>query len=154
MAIRLENRIPPPAVGLLVAALMYAAAWLVPAAEFDLPWRRPLAIAIAIVGAMVDIAAVVHFLRMKTTVNPLDPAAASKLVVSGLFRISRNPMYVGMAILLVAWGIHLANVAALALVAPFILYMNRFQIEPEERALRARFGAGYDAYRARVRRWL
>ena len=63
-------------------------------------------------------------------------------------------MYLGFALLLLAWGLFLENLAALLGVAAFVLYMNRFQIAPEERALEARFGAEYSRYCARVRRWI
>ena len=106
------------------------------------------------IGVVLDLVALAHFLRAKTTVNPLRPDAASALVIAGVFRFTRNPMYLGMAILLAAWAIYLANIAALAVLPLFVLYMNRFQIAPEERALEARFGAEYSRYRARVRRWL
>jgi len=87
-------------------------------------------------------------------VNPLKPDSASALVVAGIYRWTRNPMYLGMATVLAAWGLYLANIGALAGVALFVAYMNRFQIAPEERALEARFGADFAAYRGRVRRWL
>ena len=154
MALGLENRVPPPVVALCTAGLMYAAAWLVPAADFGLPWRRAIAAVLGAVGASLDVVALAYFFRARTTFNPLDPSAASALVTGGVYRFTRNPMYLGLALLLLAWGIYLANVAALALMPVFVLYINRFQIAPEERALRARFGAGFHAYCARVRRWL
>lgn len=154
MAVVLENRIPPPLVALGVAALMYAAAWLVPAADVSVPGRRMIAGALAAAGVLLDIAGLVRFLREKTTINPLHPDAASALVTRGVYTFTRNPMYLGMALLLAAWGVYLANIAALAAVTLFILYMNRFQIAPEERALEARFGAEYSRYCKRVRRWV
>ena len=154
MALGLENRVPPPIVALCIAGLMYAAAWLVPALDFGLPWRRLLAALLCAAGASLDGVALLHFFRARTTFNPLNPSAASALVTRGVYRFTRNPMYLGLALLLLAWGIYLANVAALALMPLFVLYLNRFQIAPEERALRARFGAGFDAYCERVRRCL
>lgn len=154
MAVGLENRIPPPVVALCTAGLMSAAAWLVPAADVSVPGRTFVAAGIAAIGVMLDVAGLVHFLRAKTTVNPLDPAAASVLVTRGVFRFSRNPMYLGLALLLAAWGVYLANLAALAVLPLFVAFINRFQIAPEERAMAARFGAEYSRYCARVRRWL
>ncbi len=152
MAFRLENRIPPPVVAACIAAVMLGLAWLVPSLTFPLP--SVLAFSIAAIGASLDAIALIQFLRRRTTINPLKPASASALVTGGIYRLSRNPMYLGAAILLLAWAIYLGSLAALAGVAFFILYMNRFQIAPEERALEERFGAEYIAYRARVRRWL
>ena len=154
MAFRLENRVPPPIIGACIAALMYGAARLFPGLDFEMPWRLPVCALLFIAGAGLDTAGLVHFLRARTTVNPLDPAAATSLITSGLYRFTRNPMYLGFALLLLAWGIFLENLAALLGVAAFVLYMNRFQIAPEERALEARFGAEYSRYCARVRRWI
>jgi protein-S-isoprenylcysteine O-methyltransferase Ste14 len=133
---------------------MLAAAWLVPALTFELPWRLAISLIVATAGASLDLAGLFHFLRARTTTNPLKPSNASALVTGGIYRFTRNPMYLGLATLLLAWAIYLANLAALAGPLLFILYMNRFQIAPEERALAAGFGAEYDAYRARVRRWI
>ena len=154
MAVRLENRVPPPIIGACIAALMYGVARLFPALDFEMPARLPVCALLFVIGAGLDLAGLVHFLKARTTVNPLDPAAATSLVTGGLYRFTRNPMYLGFALLLLAWGIFLANVAALIGVAAFIFYMNRFQIAPEERALEARFGAEYSRYRSRVRRWI
>jgi protein-S-isoprenylcysteine O-methyltransferase Ste14 len=131
---------------------MLGLAWVVPALTFPIP--SALAFPLAAVGVSLDAIALFHFLRSRTTINPLKPDAASALVTGGIYRLTRNPMYLGLAMLLAAWAIYLGNLAALATVPLFILYMNRFQIAPEERVLEARFGAQYTAYRARVRRWL
>ena len=131
---------------------MLGLAWVAPTLTFPVP--VVLALPIAALGFLLDGIALFHFLRRRTTINPLQPESASALVTGGIYRLSRNPMYLGLATLLLAWAIYLGNVAALAGLPCFILYMNRFQIAPEERALEARFGAEYFAYRTRVRRWL
>jgi protein-S-isoprenylcysteine O-methyltransferase Ste14 len=131
---------------------MLGLARVVPALTFPVP--PVLAVPVAAVGVSLDAIALFHFLHWRTTINPLKPASASALVTKGIYRLTRNPMYLGLATLLLAWAIYLGNLAALAGVPLFILYMNRFQIAPEERALAARFGAEFAAYRARVRRWL
>ena len=94
------------------------------------------------------------FRRNKTTINPVDLESASALVTSGVFRFSRNPMYVGFTAMLVGWAVCLA--APWALVGPvaFVLFTNRFQIIPEERVMREKFGQAYDDYQAQVRRWI
>lgn len=154
MAFRLEHRVPPPIVGAITAALMLGAAWLVPALTFAAPWRMPIVAALFCIGVALDLIALGYFLRARTTINPLNPGKASALVASGLYRFTRNPMYLGMATLLLAWAVYLSNVAALAGLALFVAYINRFQIEPEERALSARFGEEFEAYCRRVRRWI
>jgi protein-S-isoprenylcysteine O-methyltransferase Ste14 len=152
VALRLEHRIPPPIVAACTAALMLGFAWVAPAPTFFIP--SVTTFVLAAVGVSLDGIALLHFLRRRTTVNALKPDTASALVTGGIYRFTRNPMYLGLATLLLAWAIYLGNLAALAGVPLFILYMNRFQIAPEERALEARFGAEYIAYRTRVRRWL
>lgn len=152
MAVGLEHRVPPPIVAACVAVIMLGVAWALPMLTFDIP--SVLALLIALAGAALGFVGVVQFLRAKTTVNPLQPGAASALVTGGIYRFTRNPMYLGMAAMLLAWGLYLGNLAAIALVGVFVAYIDRFQIGPEERALEARFGAEFAAYRARVRRWL
>jgi len=154
VAFRLENRVPPPIVAALIAALMYWTPALFPFASVEVPWRLEMAALLFALGAALDIAGLVHFMQAKTTVNPLDPGAASVLITGGVYRFTRNPMYLGLATLLLAWAIWLENAVALAGVALFVWAMNRFQIAPEERALEARFGAEYSRYRSRVRRWI
>ena len=107
-----------------------------------------------IAGLVFSAAGILSFRRARTTVNPTTPEAASFLVVSGIYRITRNPMYVGISLVLVAWAVFLSSAWALLGPAAFILYISRFQIAPEERALSKLFGAEYASYRARVRRWL
>ena len=154
MAVSLEHRVPPPIVAAATAALMLGAAWLLPFLGFGFELKTVFAITLACAGVLVSLTGVVQFWQARTTVNPLKPDSASALVVAGIYRWTRNPMYLGMATVLTAWGIYLANIGALAAVALFVACMNRFQIAPEERALQARFGADFEAYRARVRRWI
>lgn len=150
----LELKVPPPLVAVLVAMIMWLAAWAAPALRFEVPGRRVIAPCLAVVGMAVSIAGIVSFRRARTTVNPLKPQSASSLVVSGVYRISRNPMYVGMALLLLGWAVWLANVMAFVILPVFVLYITRFQIRPEEAVMTTLFGEEYEAYRSRVRRWL
>jgi protein-S-isoprenylcysteine O-methyltransferase Ste14 len=155
---RLELLVPPPVVVLITAALMWTASFYVPA--FDMPpasstaVRLPTALAIALAGIAFDLAGLVSFRRARTTVNPMRPSASSALVTSGVYRLTRNPMYFGLLLLLTAWAVFLSSPWLLAGPLAFVLYMNRFQIGPEERALSARFADSYTAYRRRVRRWI
>ena len=95
-----------------------------------------------------------EFRRQGTTVEPFDPSRAAVLVTTGANAVSRNPMYVGMAGLLVANAIRRRAWTALLPVAAFIVFIDRVQIAAEEPALLANFGAEYEAYQARVPRWL
>ena len=130
--------------------------WLLafPALDFPLPGRGAFAALCVAVSLVIGVAALLGFRRARTTVNPLSPEKASALVVSGLYRWTRNPMYLAMLLLLIGWAGLIANWAALAILPLFVIYLNRFQIEPEERALRARFGEEFDNYCRKVRRWL
>ena len=150
----LDLLVPPPAVALITAAAMWGASSFVPPLELPTAVRVASATAIAVIGLGLDIAGVIAFLRARTTVNPMKPAKTSSLVASGVYRITRNPMYLGLLFILVAWAVFLSSAWLLLGPVVFVLYMNRFQIEPEEKALLALFGNGYAEYKARVRRWL
>lgn len=150
----LENRIPPPLVALVLAAGMWGVAKVAPPLGLEFAIRVPIAVAIALAGLAFDFSGLLGFFRSKTTVNPLRPERASALVTAGVYRISRNPMYVGMLLFLFAWGVYLDCLPGFIGPVLFALYMNRFQIGPEERVLKQKFGAPYEAYLGRVRRWL
>ena len=150
---RLELKVPPLVVLAIVAAFMGLAALAAPAARFPLPARPAMALALATVGIGIAVAGVVSFRIARTTVNPLKPAAASALVTSGVYQLTRNPMYLGALILLLGWAAFLANALGLILVPTFVLYLNRFQILPEERVLAALFAPEFATYCAQVRRW-
>lgn len=151
---RLELKIPPLVVWLVVALVMLGVTWAVPQVSFALPGRLALALALAAAGAALAFAGVVAFRAQRTTVNPLDPGASTSVVSGGVYRWSRNPMYLGFLLALAGWAAFLSNALAVLLLPVFAGYMTRFQIVPEERILLAKFGAGYEQYRSRVRRWI
>ena len=150
----LELRVPPPAAVLLAAILMWLAADALPAFEVDVPARGTFTTLLAALAILLGALAIVQFRRAGTTVNPMRPEESTKLVTTGIYRFSRNPMYVADVLLIAAWAAWLANLAAIVPIVLFIAYMNRFQIAPEERALQARYGAAYADYQSAVRRWL
>lgn len=150
----LELRIPPVVLGLGLGAIMYATARLAPGFAWAVPAGAFLAAGLALAGLSLALWGVIAFRRARTTVNPLDPAATAQLVVAGIYRKTRNPMYLGMLLMLLGWGVFLAHPPACALGALFVPLMNRLQIVPEERILTARFGPAYAAYLSAVRRWL
>jgi len=116
--------------------------------------RVGFALALLVIGQSISISGMVSFRRAKTTMNPIKPGAASSLVSSGVYRFTRNPMYLGLSVTLLGWAMFLSNPLALLAVPLFVLYINRFQINPEERVLSSLFGAEYAAYKEKVRRWL
>ena len=150
----LELKVPPVALAVIVAALMWCAQSAMPDFDFPAPSNLVFPMGLALLGTTTCLAGVVAFQRAKTTVNPMKPDATSSLVVSGIYRYTRNPMCLGFLLLLAAWAAALSNVLALISLLAFVLYMNRFQIVPEERLLASRFAQDYAEYRARVRRWL
>ena len=133
---------------------MWLVAWETPALDFDCPVRRILAAAAVAIGLSVAATGVLSFRMAETTVNPMKPDSSSALVVSGIYRWTRNPMYLGFLCILIGWGIFLSNAAAFLVLPGFVLYLNRFQIEPEEQALTRLFGETFLTYRSRVRRWI
>ncbi|CAM3357315.1 Isoprenylcysteine carboxyl methyltransferase family protein [Shewanella pealeana] len=157
---KLENKIPPPIVTLIFAFFMWAIALLtsnekVATSEHTLINIKFIAICLFLtLGVLSAIAGVISFNRAKTTVNPLKPETASALVTSGMFRLSRNPMYLGMALALCAWACYLESIWSLLGIIGYMLYMQRFQIRPEEKALEALFGKVFFDYKSRVRPWL
>ncbi|MDH5276729.1 MAG: isoprenylcysteine carboxylmethyltransferase family protein [Gammaproteobacteria bacterium] len=150
----LELRIPPPAIAGLAAGAMWGIAAQMPVLAVPLVVRAAVAIGLALLGAGTTIAGVRAIRRAQTTANPLKPETATALVSGGIYTVTRNPMYLGLLALLVAWAAYLSSAWALLGPLVFALYITRFQILPEERALAALFGADYAAYQARVRRWL
>ena len=150
----LELKVPPPAVALVIAVLMWLLSLAAPALAFAIPARTLIAIILAAAGVATAIAGVVTFARAKTTVNPTTPERSSSLVSWGIYRMTRNPMYLGLLLELTAWAIFLSSALPFLLLPVYMLYINRFQIAPEERALTSLFGREYAAYQSRVRRWI
>lgn len=150
----LELKVPPPVVAFLVAIAMWLAAIASPSLAFALPGRMTIAAILVVGGVGVALSGTVSFRRARTTVNPFKPDAASSLVTTGIYRHTRNPMYLGMLLVLAGWAAWLSNVPALAGLPLFVLYIGRFQIAPEERVLSAKFGAAFETYRLSTRRWI
>ncbi len=150
----LELKIPPGVVFLVLATLMWLLSRAAPAFGFLLAARSTVVFALVGTGIVICALGVISFQRAGTTVNPLKPGTASSLVVSGIYRWTRNPMYLGFLLGLTGWAFSLSNVLAFLFLPVFVLYLNRFQIRPEEEALASVFGEAFVDYQARVRRWL
>jgi len=150
----LELKVPPPVVALAMVLLMWGVARWLPALRV-LPLLPPLVPALlAVLGAASTIAGMASFRRLGTTVNPLQPAKATVLATGGVYRLTRNPMYLGLLLVLTGWALALGSVLAWAGPVVFVAWITRLQVLPEERALTTLFGAEYAAYCGRVRRWL
>ena len=150
----LERKMPPAALVLLFLVLMWLVSTSEPSLTIAIPRRTTIAAICWIAGFAITFGGLLQFRRAKTTINPITPEATTALVMSGIYRFSRNPMYLGFLFALLGWAVFLSHLLAFALLPFFLLYMNRFQIEPEERALSAKFGEQFNEYRRSVRRWL
>jgi protein-S-isoprenylcysteine O-methyltransferase Ste14 len=150
----LELKVPPVPLTAVFAAAKFSVSSVTPAATFVIPGRIGITIGLALLATVIALAGVVAFRANKTTVNPLNPGAASAVVSNGIYRFSRNPMYLGFLLALAAWAVYLSNALAALFLPAFVAYMNQFQIKAEERALRAKFGPAFSQYMAAVRRWV
>ena len=150
----IELKVPPLGLALIIAAAMWLASKIIPSLALAMPWLPVCTVVLVGAGIVFVLAGVVAFRKAKTTVNPTNPETTSTVVASGVYAVSRNPMYVGFLLILAGWAVFLGHAFSFVLLPVFILYMNRFQIIPEERALSARFGSEYTAYMQSVRRWL
>jgi protein-S-isoprenylcysteine O-methyltransferase Ste14 len=150
----LELRVPPLAVVLVAGILMGLIALATPSLGWAYAIRVVAGLAFAAIGILIAVSGLIAFRRARTSASPMRPDKASSLVASGIYRYTRNPMYLGMLLVLIGWAVYLARPWALLVLPAFLLYMNRFQIGPEERVLERIFGAEFEAYRRRVRRWL
>lgn len=151
---KLENKIPPPIVAFVMAAMMWLIARARPEIEYGSALRHLIVAILATAGGVFACSGFLAFGRAKTTVDPINIQNASALVTTGIFRYTRNPMYVSLLALLLAWAAYLSVPWTLFGPLAFALFMTRFQIIPEERVLQEKFGDAYAAYRLQVRRWL
>jgi protein-S-isoprenylcysteine O-methyltransferase Ste14 len=150
----LELRLPPVAAALLIAAMMWAACRIYPKLAVAIPFGWLVGAVISVSGVAIALAGVAEFRRAQTTVDPTDPSKSRSVVTSGIYSRTRNPMYLGFLLVLIGWAVYLGSLLALLGPVLFIGYMHRFQILPEERILKSRFGTAYEAYLERVRRWI
>ena len=150
----LELKVPPVALFILVIVASYFCAQQLSTAAIALPYKLiVLGVGIALSG-VVGLSGIWEFRKQKTTVNPIKVETASAVVDSGIFGYTRNPMYLGLFILLFCFGYFFQNISSILLSFVFVIYMNQFQIKPEERALEQLFGAEYVDYKQKVRRWI
>lgn len=150
----MELKIPPLLLTCLFAVVMMALALFFPGLAFEFAGQSLMGMVTFVLGVMVCAAGVLSFRLAGTTVNPVTPEKASSLVVVGIYHVSRNPMYLGFLLALAGTALYLGNWLCLLAPVVFVLYMNRYQIVLEEKALEALFGEEYRTYKRQVRRWL
>jgi len=127
---------------------------LYPGSEISHPAITFASICLAVIGVAFIGLGIRALAQAGTTANPLAPEKASHLTTRGIYAWSRNPVYLGLLALLMALGVHLQSPVTLVGALVFVLYMTRFQIKPEERALAQLFGKDYQTYQSRTRRWI
>ena len=148
----MNNKIPPPIVALICGLGIYLSRSLFPTYN-----HASIGIISAIflsLGIMTLIVAVLFFIKQKTTLSPLQPEKASSLVVSGVFKHSRNPMYLGLSLILLSVAVQFNFVGGILIVFMFIAFITKFQIIPEEIAMEKLFGEEFSRYKKRTRRWI
>ena len=148
----MKTKIPPPIVTLVSALLIFFSRELFPNYVFE--YQSMLSIAIFISGLMILFSAVSLFKEKETTVNPMSPEKASSLVVDGVFKYTRNPMYLGMSVVLLSISIQFNLIGGLLIVSLFVAYITAFQIIPEEAKLNKIFGEKFIEYKKKTRMWL
>jgi protein-S-isoprenylcysteine O-methyltransferase Ste14 len=154
MTINFPLKIPPLLLTGLLALLMKLIDTALPIYGFHGFDSTPFSLALLLISILLIIGGVLAFRRASTTINPSQPHNTSTLVTTGVYRLTRNPMYVGFILALTAWGIHLGNPISFLLVVSFYYYMNCFQIKLEEKALQEIFGDNYVQYCTKGKRWL
>lgn len=150
----LQTRIPPPVYAGLTALAMWGLDSYLPIFQLlAAPWHR-FGVCLIVLALLADLWSLWLFFRARTTPNPLKPQHTSQLVTTGLYRYTRNPMYVGMLLMLIGWAIYLGSLSPWLIVPFFVWVINTQQIVPEEAFLAQKFGARYQAYQQSVPRWL
>ena len=150
----LELKIPPPIYALSIALLMWLLNKHIPVVHFiESPWNKA-GLGIVIIAGFSDLWSLFLFFKKHTTPNPMKPENTTGLVITGLYKISRNPMYVGLFIMLFGFAIWLGSLTPFLVLPLFYIVITAMQIKPEERFLLEKFGKEYQAYKDSVKRWL
>ncbi len=149
----MELKLPPAVIFLVFAVGMYLVDRFLPIGDFHFFGRTYLKSFLLFLAVLISVISLTQFFMSKTTADPTKPEKATKLVTRGIYAYTRNPMYLALLLVLLGLGLHLGNAFNVLLAAGFVSYMNRFQIQPEERALSANFGKEYQQYCTQVRRW-
>ena len=150
----MQPKILPVTYVAVTAVLMYIVAKIFIVFTYEFGYQLPVSLFIFIAGLLVVLAGGVQFRKAATTINPLAPHETSALVNSGVYRLSRNPMYLGFLMFLIAWNVYLGNLVSALFLPLFIIVITVRQILPEERILEEIFGEEYRHYLKSVRRWI
>lgn len=147
-----DVKIPPPVLTIIFIVIAYVAKWTIPI-PFVVPnFLRNIGFILIVIGFLLGIAAFSEFRKARTTIDP--HGSVSSIVTSGIYRFTRNPIYVGFLLMLIGIPLNSGTYWGIILVPVFIYFMNRLVIEREEAYLEKKFGEVYTSYKSRVRRWL
>ncbi len=150
----LNLKIPPVAQGVIAAALIWMCSGYIPLYIINFPYQVVIVAILFFIGGVVALLGVYAFRKMSTTVDPRYPDKASTLVVIGIYKYSRNPMYLGILLVLLGWALFLGAISGFVVPVVFVVAINQLQIKPEERALKEMFQDSYADYTKSVRRWI
>ncbi len=150
----MELIIPPPLLALIFATTMWGISKVGILSVAVPGLMEPLSLVVLALGLGTNVLAIISFRRASTTIDPRKPEAATQLVSSGVYNVTRNPMYLGVSLILLSWVIWLGSVLNFVVLFLFIWYITLFQIIPEERALEKAFPETFSAYKSKVRRWI
>ncbi len=148
----LDTKIPPPIIAILIGVCIYFSRGWLP--QFDSDYLFYAGLGFELLAVVINLTAILSFIKNKTTINPVKPHTATSLVTSGVFAFSRNPMYLGLLLFLFGFALQVNVIGGVPLLVLFVLYLNAFQILPEERAMLEVFGDEYREYMEKVRRWI
>ena len=148
----MDNKVPPPIVTFICGLAIYFSKSFFN--EFFSYSNNIISLFLLILGLVVFLSAVKSFRKQKTTVNPLEPKQASSLVTSGIFKFSRNPMYLGMLIILLSLSFKFNLIGGMTISLFFYIFITKFQIIPEEAAMNELFGNEFINYSNKTRRWI
>lgn len=150
----MKLKIPPALVAVIIAGMMRMVSVYLPFGSLTLFGAYWVAGLLMAAGGVLGVAGLVQFYRNGTSIDPHKPEKTRTLITGGIYQYSRNPMYLALFFLLIAYASILQNVLNLVLLPLFIWYMNRYQIMPEEKVMEQKFGREYRKYASEVRRWL
>ena len=150
----MKLKIPPVIVFFIALGLIFGAHYLFAEHSYSFSKQILLSRIFLASGVLAAFSGIISFRMKGTTVDPLNPEKASSLVQSGIYKYTRNPMYLGMALVLIGGIVRVGNPLGLLAIVFFIWYMTKFQIKPEEAALKKIFGAEYEEFCNKVRRWV
>ncbi|WP_353303577.1 methyltransferase family protein [Sessilibacter corallicola] len=150
----LELKIPPPVIGITTAVLMWFIAQNTLQVAIPIETRMVLAAVFVGIGLVFDASSILRFFKKKTTINPLKPSNTTQLVTTGIYSVSRNPMYLGLLLILMGWFFYLSAPISFLGIIFYLVYITVFQIIPEERILETIFGESFLTYKTKTRRWI